>query len=89
MDCAYTDPAPRVASLAQLIEAEFDEMPGMRLTLAQVRRLWNLSQPDCEQALEYLCGAGRLACDRMGRYFRSEPGGCLADRLGKFPTAGK
>ena len=33
----------RVARLAGLIESDCSEMPGARLTRAQMRRLWNLS----------------------------------------------
>ena len=72
MNGTFADLAPRVLSLARLIEAEFDEMPGMRLTTPQVRRLWNLSEEDCAQALEYLCEAGGLVRDGSGRYLRRE-----------------
>ena len=33
----------RLDDLAWRIEAEFREMPGMRLSFVQVKRLWNLS----------------------------------------------
>ena len=34
-----TTSAPDIGSMARVIRAEFREMPGMRLTEAQVRRL--------------------------------------------------
>jgi DNA-binding GntR family transcriptional regulator len=55
---------------AHLIDSEFREMPGMRLTPAQIRRLWNLSQPECDEALERLQQAGALVVDETGRYAR-------------------
>jgi hypothetical protein len=60
----------RSDQVARLIQAEFDEMPGMRLTFAQVRRLWNLSECDCRDALAQLCEVGQLTRDRTGRYLR-------------------
>jgi predicted transcriptional regulator of viral defense system len=38
--------------LLDRIRAEFLEMPGLDLTLAQARRLWGLDRLTCE----YLCG---------------------------------
>lgn len=64
------DVAARVTGIAQVIDSEFHEMPGMRLTRPQVRRLWNLSDAECEQVLEYLCKAGLLTQDETGRYLR-------------------
>jgi hypothetical protein len=56
--------------IARVIEAEFDEMPGMRLTYAQIRRLWSLSERDCRNALDHLCQCGHLDRDSSGRYMR-------------------
>jgi hypothetical protein len=36
------------------IQAEFREMPGLRLTPAQAQRLWNLTRGTCDAALSYL-----------------------------------
>jgi hypothetical protein len=67
---ATGDRAPQVADIARVIHAEFDEMPGMRLTDAQVRRLWHLTERECELVLDHLCRAGELTRDHAGRYFR-------------------
>jgi hypothetical protein len=56
--------------LVRRVDAEFDEMPGLRLTREQARRLWNLTEHDCDEALRQLCDSGRLACDAAGRYLR-------------------
>ncbi len=42
------------------IRAEFREMPGMRLTLAQASRLFNLDATHCARVLESLVTAGAL-----------------------------
>ena len=70
MAATSTELNPQVARLIRLIDAEFDEMPGMRLTVPQVRRLWNASRIDCDAALDHLCSEGRLICDGAGRYRR-------------------
>jgi DNA-binding IclR family transcriptional regulator len=60
----------RRQALALAIESEFREMPGMRLTLGQVRRLWNLSAEDAARMMSELVDAGRLELDESGRYCR-------------------
>lgn len=72
MDVTSTPLGPRAADVVRLIDAEFDEMPGMRLTTDQIRRLWNLTEPECQQVLQYLCEAGLLARDALGRYRRRD-----------------
>lgn len=61
----------RLGKVARRICTEFHEMPGLRLTQPQVRRLWSLSDRDCEEALEYLCGSCQLAHDSTGCYLLS------------------
>ena len=73
MDVTFTPVGPRIGDIARMIDAEFDEMPGMRLTTAQVRRLWNLTERECQQVLGHLCEAGLLARDAVGRYLRRDP----------------
>ena len=50
------------------ILSEFDEQPGLRLTLAQVRRLWDASEVECLEALTYLVRSGLLGRDPAGQY---------------------
>jgi len=40
--------------------AEFEEMPGLCLTLAQAARFWGLDQVVCRGVLEHLAGEGFL-----------------------------
>ena len=70
MSVVFSCVSPRVAKIVRLIETEFREMPGTRLTEAQVRRLWNISTADCAAALAHLCESGSLVRDLDGRYLR-------------------
>jgi hypothetical protein len=54
--------------MASIIEADFREMPGMRLTCAQVQRLWSLSASECTEVLQHLTRLGRLVRDASGQY---------------------
>ena len=47
------------------------EMPGLRLTRAQARRLWSLDESTCRQLLGVLVRAKLLICDPDGRYARA------------------
>jgi hypothetical protein len=49
------------------IQAEYREMPGLKLTLAQASRLFNLEPHRCARALETLVSGGVLWTD--GRTF--------------------
>jgi hypothetical protein len=55
---------------ARVIRAEFTEMPGMHLTLAQAVRLWSLSIEQCERVLDALVCDGFLVRDEARRYAR-------------------
>jgi hypothetical protein len=60
----------RLEDLVWLIDAEYHEMPGMRLTFAQVKRLWDLSAAECVTVLEFMVRSGRLERDFEGRFYR-------------------
>ena len=51
------------ACLQRRIKAEFGEMPGLKLTLPQAARLFDLEYRQCELVLERLVRAGDLAND--------------------------
>lgn len=53
-------PATRVIDLVGLIRAEYDEMPGLCLTRAQVQRLWLLEPDACDNVLRAMLDAGYL-----------------------------
>lgn len=50
----------RRADLAARARAEFLEMPGLSLTLAQASRLCGASPEDCQRVFEELIGDGLL-----------------------------
>jgi hypothetical protein len=52
--------AARVTNLVGLIRSEYDELPGLCLTRAQVQRLWLLEAAACDNALRVLVDAGYL-----------------------------
>jgi len=52
------------------IQGEFVEMPGLRLTAAQARRLWGLERDVCDALLGALVDARFLAQTRDGAFIR-------------------
>jgi hypothetical protein len=52
----------------QRLRAEYREMPGMRLKLEQVQRLFGLDQRVCKRALEALVEAKFLRLGSDGTY---------------------
>ena len=54
----------------QLIQMEYAEMPELRLTFSQARRLWNFSEELCERALTELLMSGFLGRTPDGSYVR-------------------
>ncbi len=55
-----TVPAMRVVDLVGLIRSEYDEMPGLCLTRAQVQRLWLVEPSTCDNVLRALVDANYL-----------------------------
>jgi hypothetical protein len=66
-------PPPGRDHLLRAIAGEYREMPGMRLTMAQFGRLWNLNASQCEEVVQVLIGRGDLSEDDEGRI------GCRCD----------
>ncbi len=58
--------------LMHIIEAEFAEMPGMRLTEAQFQRLWALPSTEYQEVATSLLERGVIARDGTGRYCRRD-----------------
>jgi hypothetical protein len=70
---AAESPGPRsregeIASVLARIEGEYREMPGLRLTESQARRLWNLDESTCRLALKALVDAGFLTRFASGAF---------------------
>lgn len=65
-----TDPMCTPSFALRIIREEFQEMPGMRLTLAQAARLWDMPEARCASLLDGLIAEGFLALDSARRYAR-------------------
>ena len=69
----HTDPEtgdPAIADWLQLIRAEYVESPGLRLTKAQVQRLWGLDAVMCDALLAALVDVKFLKRTRNHMYAR-------------------
>ena len=55
-------------SLAARIRGEYCEMPGLRLTLAQACRLWQVDAATCETLLDHLVREAFLYKTASGAY---------------------
>jgi hypothetical protein len=58
----------------RLIRAEYEELPGMSLTKAQVQRLWGLDGTTCDALLDHLVKSGFLKQTRTSEYVRASNG---------------
>jgi hypothetical protein len=67
-----TQPARRLEDLLRRIEGEYDEMPGLSLTMAQAERLWALDRATCAFVLEHLVNTRFLRTTARGCYVRVE-----------------
>jgi hypothetical protein len=68
------DPEPGRATddVLRRVQGEFLEMPGLRLTEAQARRLWGLDAESCGVLLGALVDAQFLFRTRDGAFMRLE-----------------
>jgi hypothetical protein len=57
---------------ARRIQREFLEMPGLRVTPAQARRLWNDDEHVCRTVLDVLVEMGFLRKTAGGTYQRTD-----------------
>jgi hypothetical protein len=64
----------REDSLLRRVRGEYREMPGMRLTIEQAMRLWNLDRQACVNVLDSLVASHFLQIDTTGRYQRAHGG---------------
>lgn len=62
--------APQASALLMRIQGEFREMPGLCLTNAQARRLWQLDASTCDSLLDELVTRGFLIVTDQGHYVR-------------------
>ncbi|MBM3778984.1 MAG: hypothetical protein FJW23_12265 [Acidimicrobiia bacterium] len=55
-------------ALLRRIRSEYDEMPGLSVTLQQACRLWQIDEPTCRAALDTLVAEHFLRQRRDGAY---------------------
>lgn len=60
----------QISTLADQIQAEYAEMPGLSVTLSQAQRLWAVDQDTCEAVFSRLIESGVLKITRKGRFVR-------------------
>ena len=58
--------------LLTVVEGEFREMPCLKLTKDQIKRMWSLDQPTCDAMLETLQARHVLRAEPGGKYARDE-----------------
>jgi len=66
------EPLRSTEDVLRRVQGEFLEMPGLRLTEAQARRLWNLDTASCAALLSALVDAKFLFRTRDGAFMRVE-----------------
>jgi hypothetical protein len=62
-------------ALVTRIKSEFNESPGMCLTLRQGARLWGIAPEECAKVVDRLVAEHFLRWTRNGELVRSESGG--------------
>ena len=75
MNASPSDP---LSGHVRRIYSEYLEMPGLRLTAAQLQRLCGLDPASCILALQTLMDAGFLRCTTAGEYVRLTDGAVAA-----------
>jgi hypothetical protein len=61
-----------IADWLQVVRSEYLEMPGLRLTRSQVRRLWGLDPVTCDGLLQALIDERFLRRTHGGDYVRAD-----------------
>ena len=75
--------------LVRRIRGEFIEMPGLKLTCAQARRLWGLDDEACANVLDALTEIDFLVRTADGQYSRPSEGLEVPRRMAKTQLRGE
>ena len=59
-------------ALVERVRGEFNEMPGLQLTVAQAARLWGMEQSACRQVVDALVATAFLRWTAAGTIVRVE-----------------
>jgi hypothetical protein len=63
-------PSAAMRTLMTRVQAEYAEMPGLNVTLAQAQRLWTIDRATCEEVFSRLSDRGVLRRTTTGRFGR-------------------
>jgi hypothetical protein len=63
--------AETIHELTRRVQAEYEEMPGLSVTLLQAQRLLAIDEPTCAAILRALISRGVLRRTAQGRYVRA------------------
>lgn len=74
-------------NLVQRIREEFEEAPGLRLTLGEASRFWGLDESTCERVLARLLATGFLSLGDDGRFGESEALASRSEQEARRPGA--
>ena len=66
------EPSRGIHEVVGRVRGEYLEMPGLRLTSEQARRLWRLDESACDAVLDALVESGFLARTRDGAFVKDE-----------------
>jgi hypothetical protein len=66
------EPSRSIDEILRRVQDEFREMPGLRITEPQARRLWGLDAVSCSALLDALIEAEFLFRTRDGAFMRVE-----------------
>ena len=76
------EPGHSIEGVLRRVQGEFLEMPGLRLTEPQARRLWGLDAVSCEALLDALVDAKFLFRTRDGAFMRIEYASAARTHIG-------
>ena len=65
-------PAVSIDEALRRVQADYLEMPGLKLTGAQAQRLWSMDSETCGMVLDALVNGSFLVRTRDGAYIRSD-----------------
>lgn len=71
---AFTNPGmwTMAAALVDRVRGEFNEMPGLNLTMEQAAKLWGMDLTACRQVIDALVESSFLRWTSSGRIVRAE-----------------
>ena len=61
-------------ALLRRVRGEYREMPGMRLTIEQAMRLWDIDRQTCATVFNSLVASHFLEIDGLGRFRKADSG---------------